>query len=89
MILCCYNTVIECLTPTALFFQGPDGTIGFAAGWTTRVSQYAPLHPKETSEDAKGTEAKEAGEGEEVEAQQDDGEEATPQEHSEPKEVST
>jgi cold shock CspA family protein len=51
----------HCLINTSLSFtsQGPDGTNGFAAGWTTRVSQYStePVEspketPKETEEEA-------------------------------------
>jgi cold shock CspA family protein len=35
----------------SMMAKGPDGTNGFAAGWTSRVSQYAPP-PKETVEES-------------------------------------
>lgn len=38
------------MKPDDLLSQGPDGTNGFAAGWTTRVSQYAPP-PEDISDD--------------------------------------
>jgi len=42
----------------SMMAKGPDGTNGFAAGWTTRVSPYAPP-PEEVSEDAPEEEVEE------------------------------
>ena len=35
--------------------QGPDGTNGFAVGWTTRVSPYAPPPQEDSGETIEGT----------------------------------